>query len=95
MVGSVHLSFSDFPIIQPFIARKTGARVDPNLALKEYVEASIEFLSDLGTEGKILGKKVGDKDANGGREGEVGWGKDRNPMEGTPGQIRVHVSPVQ
>lgn len=94
IVGTVHLSFSDFPIIQPFIASKTGARVDPKLALKEFVEASVEFLSGEGMSGEILGQPVGEKDKNGGRPGESGWGKNKQDMAGTPGDVRMHVSPV-
>lgn len=91
-VGSIHLSFSDFPLIQPFIASRSGARIDSKLAISTIVEASVEFLKDEGTHGKILGQKVVPGDEEGTRPDE-GYEKDgKKPMEPV-GAMRMHLRP--
>lgn len=92
-VGSIHLSFSDFPLIQPYLARKSGARIDPNLALSSFFEASKEFLSGQGTDGALLGQEVIPGDEKGTRPGE-GYAKEgKQPME-VVGDMRMHARPA-
>lgn len=92
-VGSIHLSFSDFPLIQSYIARKSGARIDPKVALASFVEASKEFLLGEGTEGELLGQEVVPGDEEGLRPGE-GYERDgKHPME-TVGDMRIHLRPA-
>lgn len=89
LVGSIHLSFSDLPLIQPFIARRAGARVNSKEATAIFVEASMEFFSGDGKTSGILGRKVErEEDLNGARSHE----QRENKMEPV-GEIRVHVSP--
>lgn len=92
LVGSIHLSFSDFPLIQPFIAKKAGARIDSKEAMKAFVEASEEFLKH-DYEGKILGSKVIPGDEEGTRKGEGYKQRGGHPMEKV-GEIRMHVTPT-
>lgn len=94
-VGSIHTSFSDLPLLAPFIAPRTGARVESKLAMDQFVEACHEFLRGDST-GPILGEAVQDGDEAGARPGEgdkEANGKKKRPMEGTPGSTRVHVRP--
>lgn len=91
-VGSIHLSFSDFPLIQPYIARKSGARIDPKVALSSFVEASKEFLLGEGTEGELLGQQIVPGDEEGLRPGEGYEKAGKHPME-TVGDMRIHVRP--
>ncbi|GAA5992039.1 hypothetical protein JCM10908_000709 [Rhodotorula pacifica] len=95
MVGSIHTSFSDLPLLAPFIARRTGSRVNPQLAISQFVEASHEFLRGE-ADGPILGAEVKEGDENGTRPGEgekEAGGKKRTPMEGEVGSMRMHVRP--
>jgi platelet-activating factor acetylhydrolase len=94
-VGSIHTSFSDMPLLAPFIARRTGARVESKLAMDQFVEACHEFLRG-DSKGQILGEEVRDGDEAGARPGEgerEADRKKRRPMEGTPGSMRMHVRP--
>ncbi|KAK4058056.1 hypothetical protein OIO90_000795 [Microbotryomycetes sp. JL221] len=86
LVGSVHMSFSDFPLLSPFITRKTGSRVEPKLALNLFIQASKEFLQDQ-DDGDILSKPVIKGDERGTRPGE--GGRDNKPMEPV-GDMRMH-----
>ncbi|GAA5968682.1 hypothetical protein JCM8115_003679 [Rhodotorula mucilaginosa] len=95
MIGSIHTSFSDMPLLAPFIARRTGARVESKLAMDQFVEACHEFLRG-DSKGQILGEEVRDGDEAGARPGEgerEADRKKRRPMEGTPGSMRMHVRP--
>ncbi|KAM0755747.1 hypothetical protein T439DRAFT_11609 [Meredithblackwellia eburnea MCA 4105] len=90
LVGSIHISFSDFPLIQPYLMSKlAGARINPKQGLKDFVDASVEFLTGGGIDGKILGRKVIEGDENGTRPGE-GEGKPMEPV----GELRLHHSPL-
>lgn len=91
-VGSIHLSFSDFPLIQPYIAKKAGARVDAQLAMSKFVEASVEFLGGHARNGEILSGLVIPGDENGTREGEGYKSRGGLPME-VVDQMRMHVRP--
>lgn len=93
LVGSVHLSFSDFPIIQPYLSRKSGSRIDPVEAMNMFVDTSLEFLAPQVGTGPILGVKVKAEDRDGRRVGEGYKREGLAPME-TVGDIRVHVSSV-
>ncbi|GAA5859818.1 hypothetical protein JCM1840_006468 [Sporobolomyces johnsonii] len=88
LVGSIHTSFSDLPSILPLSASRSGARVDPVVAIERIVEACAEFLGGEGTKGEVLGREVregDDEPTNEGRgEGEKG------PLEGV-GEMRIHV----
>ncbi|KAM0793221.1 hypothetical protein ACM66B_000688 [Microbotryomycetes sp. NB124-2] len=90
LVGSVHMSFSDFPLLSPFIARKSGSRVDPQLGMTLFVEASREFLGrdDKGT---ILGRQVQPGDENGTRPNEGKGGEPMSPV----GDMRMHFRPKE
>lgn len=98
--GSIHLSFSDFPLIQPFVAKRAGARVDPNVAMGLFAQASTEFLADSSNPnnaGTLLGRDVVPGDENGTRPGEGDKVSDtdkgrRRPMEPT-GEMRLHYRP--
>ncbi|GAA5872305.1 hypothetical protein JCM3774_003339 [Rhodotorula dairenensis] len=95
MIGSVHMSFSDLPLLAPLITRRTGARVDSQLATDRFVEACDEFLRGEAN-GPILGEVVRDGDEAGARPGEgdkEADGKRRRPMAGDPGSMRMHVRP--
>ncbi|GAA5859562.1 hypothetical protein JCM8547_006142 [Rhodosporidiobolus lusitaniae] len=95
LIGSIHTSFSDLPVLVPFIARRAGARVEAKLAVCRIVEACAEFLAGEGQAKEVLGQKVEPGDENGTRPGEgepVGKdGKKKTPMAGEPGVMRTHV----
>ncbi|KAK4054882.1 hypothetical protein OIV83_000806 [Microbotryomycetes sp. JL201] len=89
LCGSVHMSFSDFPLLSPLVARKSGSRVDPRLGMTLFVEATREFLTgdDMGA---VLGKQVVPGDENGTRPNEGGKGGE--PMSPV-GDMRMHYRP--
>ncbi|GAA5969320.1 hypothetical protein JCM11641_007550 [Rhodosporidiobolus odoratus] len=93
LIGSIHTSFSDFPTLSPYLSRRSGSRVQPNLATHQIVEICFEFLSGQGTAGAVLGKEVEEGDDRGARpgEGEKEEGGKRRVMEGEVGGIRMHV----
>ncbi|GAA5898664.1 hypothetical protein JCM6882_000890 [Rhodosporidiobolus microsporus] len=93
LIGSIHTSFSDLPLLSPYLARRSGARVNPASGLTTIVEACREFLAREGADGEILGREVVPGDEEGGRPGE---GKDeqtgeKRVMEGEVGGVRMHV----
>lgn len=80
------------PLLAPFIAKRTGARVDPQLATAEIVEACDEFLRST-YDGRILGQRVKEGDEVGARpgEGEKDETGRKRVMGGVPGEMRMHV----
>ena len=84
------MSFSDFPLLSPFVSRKAGSRVDPKLAMQKFAEATREFLLDE-DDGPILGQKVQSGDERGARPGE-GKGEGKHPMQQV-GDMRMHIRP--
>ncbi|GAA5827060.1 hypothetical protein JCM11251_002227 [Rhodosporidiobolus azoricus] len=93
LIGSVHTSFSDLPILSPYLARRSGARVSPTGGMETIVETCREFLAGEGREGKVLGQEVVPGDEDGARpgEGEKGEGGKKRVMEGVVGEMRMHV----
>ncbi|GAA5827062.1 hypothetical protein JCM11251_002228 [Rhodosporidiobolus azoricus] len=94
VVGSVHTSFTDLPILFPFMSRFEGARVSPTAGMGAITQACQEFLAGEGSKGKLLGREVVPGDEEGGRpgEGEKGEkGKKKKVMEGVVGEVRMHV----
>lgn len=87
-VGTVHLSFSDLPLIQKFVGRRAGARIEATEAMSSFVATTLEFISGRGQEGKILGRDVLAGDENGTRPGE-GAGQPMQP----DGELRLHFKP--
>ncbi|GAA6047804.1 hypothetical protein JCM3770_004651 [Rhodotorula araucariae] len=91
LVGSIHTSFSDLPLllsslplVPASLTRRTGARVDPLVGLAAVVDACGEFLA--GRTGRVLGAGVSTGEAD-----EVGPdGKTR--LRGEPGTWRVHIA---
>ena len=88
LVGSVHISFSDIPVVSSLIGKQAGARVVATEAIDVYVQATIEFLSGRGKQGKILGREVLEGDEEPTRPGE-GEGEHMEPV----GEIRMHFTP--
>ncbi|SCZ90998.1 BZ3500_MvSof-1268-A1-R1_Chr1-3g02461 [Microbotryum saponariae] len=92
LVGTVHLSFSDFPLLFPLFAKKSGARLDAKEGMTKFVEVSEEFLGGSGKSGKWLGREIVPGDEAGLREGEGYKQSGGKPMEPV-GDLRMHVVP--
>ncbi|GAA5852926.1 hypothetical protein JCM9279_000080 [Rhodotorula babjevae] len=93
LVGSIHTSFSDLPLllsslplVPSSLARRTGARVDPLVGLSAVVEACGEFLGGEGRSGAVLGREVDRGD------GEEKGDDCKTRLVGEPGSWRVHVA---
>ena len=90
-VGTAHPSCTDAPLIVPRIMRMVlGTTLDPLVALKEYVDVSVEFLNYLrnGEIKGILENKVTSPD------GPLGKTEDRGTVKGRHGgKWEVHVVP--
>ncbi|KPV78352.1 uncharacterized protein RHOBADRAFT_40898 [Rhodotorula graminis WP1] len=93
LVGSIHTSFSDLPLllsslplVPSSLARRTGARVDPLVGLGAVVDACSEFLGGEGRTGAVLGREVDQGDGE--EKGEDG----KTRLVGEPGSWRVHVA---
>lgn len=94
-VGSIHISFSDLPLLLPsYLNPRAGSRVPARLATSRVVEACGEFLSGQGTSGEILGQRVKEGDEDGARDGEGGKDAEGNKrvMEGEVGSMRMHIA---
>ncbi|GAA6006437.1 hypothetical protein JCM10207_004935 [Rhodosporidiobolus poonsookiae] len=90
MIGSIHTTFSDLPLLVPSMAKRSGARVPAPLATSRIVEACREFLDGEGARGEVLGMEVREGDEQGARPGE-GKKDGETPMEGEVGSFRMHV----
>ncbi|BGP44694.1 hypothetical protein JCM10450v2_000508 [Rhodotorula kratochvilovae] len=91
LVGSIHTSFSDLPLllsslplVPSALSRRTGARVDPLVGLSSVVDACGEFLA--GRKGGVLGALVNEG------EGEERGPEGKTRLVGEPGSWRVHVT---
>ncbi|BGP12604.1 hypothetical protein JCM10213_008741 [Rhodosporidiobolus nylandii] len=93
LVGSIHTTFSDLPLLSPYLARRSGARVEPKVGTARIVEACREFLAGEGAQGVLLGQPVQEGDEEGARpgEGEKDEKGVKRPMEGEVGGMRAHV----
>jgi len=89
LVGSVHLSFSDLPLILPAYLQSKKQTTRPFESHGLIVETSLEFLS--GREGEVLGGRVrkGDEEYVNPDRGEEGKG----PLKRDEGEgyERMHV----
>ncbi|SGY29662.1 BQ5605_C002g01074 [Microbotryum silenes-dioicae] len=92
LVGTVHLSFSDFPLLFPLFAKRSGARINAKEGMTKFVEVSEEFLGGSGKSGKWLGREIVPGDEAGLREGEGYKQRGGKPMEPV-GDLRMHVVP--
>ncbi|SCZ91003.1 BZ3500_MvSof-1268-A1-R1_Chr1-3g02466 [Microbotryum saponariae] len=92
LVGTIHPSLSDFPLLFPRVAKFIGARIDAKEGMSKFVEVSEEFFSGLGKSGKWLGREVIPGDEAGLREGEGYFQNGGKPMEPV-GDLRMHVVP--
>lgn len=82
VAGTAHPSCTDAPLIVPLIMKLvTSTKLDPKIALREYIDASVHFLKYLKTGKKqgILAKDVtstagplGDADKRGKVKGQFG-----------------------
>lgn len=92
-VGTAHPSITDAPLIVPWIMRLVlGTTLDPLVALKEYVDVSVEFLNFLktGNAKGMLNSKVSSP------AGPVGDAEDRATVDGRQGgKWEVHVVPKE
>ncbi|TNY20603.1 platelet-activating factor acetylhydrolase, isoform II-domain-containing protein [Rhodotorula diobovata] len=97
LVGSIHTSFSDLPLllsslplVPSALSRRTGARVDPLVGLEAVVAACGEFLAPLSGEerkdGGVLRRGI--DEGEGEERGEDG----KTRLRGEPGSWRVHVA---
>lgn len=95
MVGSAHMSFSDFPLLTWLFTKPKPSRVNPMKAMASFGDVTLEFLrrtdgppEDIGRHGGgVLGREI---DGDGG----VGKGElERRVLDGTPGDWRVHSRP--
>ncbi|KAI8940684.1 hypothetical protein NX059_001953 [Plenodomus lindquistii] len=89
--GTAHPSCTDAPLIVPWIMKLvTGTTLAPTIALKEYIDVSVDFLRYLQTDVKkgVLGSKVTSA------SGPLGDSKEREKFEGAFGaDWEVHVVP--
>lgn len=89
--GTAHPSCTDAPLIVPWIMRLvTGTTLDPRVALREYTDVSVEFLSFLrdGAKRGVLKSEVTSPG------GPIGEAKKRHTVKGTQGaDWEVHVVP--
>ncbi|BGP21513.1 1-alkyl-2-acetylglycerophosphocholine esterase [Rhodotorula toruloides] len=95
LIGSIHISFSDLPLLLPsYLNPRAGSRIPARLATSRVVEACGEFLSGQATSGEILGQRVKDGDENGARDGEGGKDAEGNKrvMKGEVGSMRMHIA---
>jgi platelet-activating factor acetylhydrolase len=93
LLGTAHPSCTDAPLIVPWIMRLVlGTTLDPLIALKEYVDVSVEFLNFL-RDGDIKGML---KSQVSSPDGPVGKAEDRGTVDGRQGgKWEVHVVPKE
>lgn len=93
LTGTAHPSCTDAPLIVPWIMKMvTGTTLDPKVALREYIDVSVEFLEYLSSGKKtgVLASPV--TSAN----GPLGDAEERKKVEGTMGaEWEVHVVPAE
>jgi platelet-activating factor acetylhydrolase len=93
LTGTAHPSCTDAPLIVPWIMRMvTGTTLDPRVALREYIDVSVEFLDSLrgGARAGVLLSEVTSPN------GPVGEQEKRRYRKGKGGaDWEVHVVPEE
>ncbi|KAF2112214.1 platelet-activating factor acetylhydrolase, isoform II-domain-containing protein [Lophiotrema nucula] len=92
LTGSAHPSCTDAPLIVPWVMRMvTGTTLDAKVALREYIDVSVDFLNHLRTgeaRGAILKSEVTSPN------GPLGDAQDRGKLKGNHGaDWEIHVVP--
>ncbi|GAA5922047.1 uncharacterized protein JCM15063_003170 [Sporobolomyces koalae] len=90
ILGSVHLSFSDIPLVLPSFATPKQATTPASTSFGLIVETSIEYLKDEYDDGQYLSREVkqGDEEYVNRRRGEGEKGPLQNDDE--QGYVRLH-----